>query len=143
MDKLTIYIDGCSKGNPGDAASAAVLYDENGEALHEAARYLGKATNNVAEYNALLLALEKAALFSVKEIQIFSDSQLLVRQYNGQYKIKNRALQALSIKVRKLVSNFDKVVITHITRDKNEEADALVNKAVKEKSDFDLYCKSS
>ncbi len=130
--KLKIYVDGCSKGNPGRAGAAALIYDEQGCLLSEVSRYLGEATNNVAEYNALLLALEEADILGGRQLQVFSDSELMVRQYNGEYKIKNRALQGLSIEVRRRVAKFDQVLLSHIPRQDNKEADALANKAVQE-----------
>ena len=132
MSKLKIYIDGCSKGNPGKAGAAAVIYDSEGRLIQEASRYLGEATNNVAEYSALLLALEEAANLKGRQLQVFSDSELMVRQYNGQYKIKNRTLQKLHIKVRQWVAKFDLVLLSHIPREENREADSLANDAVKE-----------
>ncbi len=132
MSKLNIYIDGCSKGNPGQAGAAAVIYDSEGQLVQKASRYLGQATNNVAEYSALLLALEEAANLKGRQLQVFSDSELMVRQYNGQYKIKNKALQKMHIEVRQWVSKFDQVLLSHIPREENREADNLANKAVKE-----------
>jgi ribonuclease HI len=131
MSKFNIYIDGSSQGNPGRAGAAALIYDADGQLLQQAARYLGQATNNVAEYNALLLALEEAAKLDGRQLQIFSDSELLVKQYNGEYKIKNKTLLGLHIKVRQWVAKFDQVLISHIPREENREADALANKAAK------------
>jgi ribonuclease HI len=132
MNQLKIYIDGCSKGNPGQAGAAALIYDADNRLLAKASRYLGQATNNVAEYNALLLALEEAATLKGRQLQVFSDSELMVRQYNGEYKIKNKTLQGLHIKVRQWVAKFDRVSLTHIPREENREADALANRVVKE-----------
>ncbi len=130
--KFKIYIDGCSKGNPGRAGAGALIYDDSGRLLSEVNRYLGQATNNVAEYNALLLALESADSLKGRQLQIFSDSELMVKQYNGEYKIKNKALQSLHIEVRRWVAKFEQVLLSHIPREENKEADELANKAVKE-----------
>jgi ribonuclease HI len=132
VNTLKIYIDGSSRGNPGQAGAAALIYDSSGQLLSKASRYLGRTTNNVAEYNALLLALEESAKLNGRRLQVFSDSELLVRQYNGEYKIKNKTLQGLHRQVRRWVTKFDQVLLSHIPREENKEADALANKVVNE-----------
>lgn len=131
--KIKIYIDGASRSNPGPAACAAVFKNEKEKVIKEYAKFLGIKTNNVAEYEGLILALNKAKqLFGkekIKKIQfeIYSDSQLLVNQLNGNYKIENKELQNLFIKYWNIKTDFVKIKIIHIPREKNKEADKLVN----------------
>ncbi len=131
--ELKIYIDGGSRGNPGAAGAAAVIYDQSGEIVAQVARYLGETTNNIAEYNALLMALNKAAQLGGKRLQIFSDSELLVRQYCGEYRVKHQNLIPLYLEAMKLARQFERVTLTHIPREKNRLADALVNKTLDER----------
>lgn len=134
--KITIYIDGASRKNPGPAACAAVFKDDGGKIIKEYSKHLGIATNNVAEYEGLILALQKAKqLFGKEKIkniefEIRSDSELLVNQLNGNYKIEDLALQKLFMKYWNLKIDFGKIKIVYIPREKNREADKLVNHAL-------------
>ena len=125
----TIYIDGGSRGNPGPASYAVVLTREGLPTLEEA-NTLGKATNNVAEYTALVRALELAAANGVRQIQLFSDSELLVKQMNGVYKVKNADLQDLYREACELRRKFQKVTLQHVRRELNKRADFLCNEAL-------------
>ncbi len=133
MKKIIIYTDGGSRGNPGPSAVGVVFCNEKGEAFKKYSEYLGEATNNVAEYQAVIFALKKfKALFGKKlaqnsEIELKSDSELLVRQLNGEYKILELKIQHLFIAVWNLKIDFKKVKFTLISREKNKEADILVN----------------
>lgn len=131
IKKVKIFIDGASRGNPGPAAIGIRILDENGSKIKEISELLFKATNNQAEYLALIKALIEAAKIGVGEVDIFSDSELLVRQFNGLYKIKDEKLQPLfriSIWLKDFF--FKKVAITHIAREKNTLADNLANQAL-------------
>lgn len=140
MKKITIYIDGGSRGNPGPSALGAVFCNEQGQMFKEYSEYLGEATNNEAEYRAAIFALKKfKALFGKKiaetsEIEIRSDSELLVRQLNGQYKILEPKIKDLFIEIWNLKIDFKKIKFTLISRLKNQEADRLVNEALDSQS---------
>ena len=136
-DKIIAYIDGGSRGNPGPAASGFCLKDISGTPLQAKAFFLGKATNNVAEYTAFVKALEAAGEIGARELMLFSDSELLVRQINGQYKVKSELILPLYRRAKTLLENFDKWKVQHITRDKNKQADKLVNQALDLKSDIE------
>jgi ribonuclease HI len=126
---LTIHIDGAARGNPGPASFAYILAEHGKPAIEEKG-CLGKTTNNVAEYTALVRALERAAQLGAKRLHILSDSELLVKQMNGQYKVKNEGLLPLFLHAKKLTRQFDVVAIQHIPRAKNKRADELCNEAL-------------
>ena len=130
--EVTVFIDGASRGNPGEAGCGAVIYGVKDKPVY-LTRYLGHATNNVAEYNALILALEKLKELNVKEIQINSDSLLLVSQLNGKYAVKNPNIRKLFRVYTSLAVHFDKITAKHIPRELNREADRLANLAIDEK----------
>lgn len=125
--KGQLYCDGASKGNPGDAGiGCLILYDNNSIEISE---YIGITTNNVAEYHALLRGLEEALKIGISEIEIFSDSELLVRQLTGNYKVKNDKLIPLFKKAKALLERFKNYIIMHIEREKNSHADKLAKEA--------------
>ncbi len=130
--ELRIYIDGASRGNPGPAAAGVVLKDRRGREIGTLKRRLGHATNNLAEYSALLLGLEEATRRRAQRITLFSDSELLVRQMQGLYKVRSKDLRPLHAKAMALVRAFEKFDIIHIGREKNARADALANEALDE-----------
>jgi ribonuclease HI len=129
-EHLIVYVDGASSGNPGPAGAGAVVKDDDGTTLLEKARAFGPATNNVAEYQSLLLGLELAATLRPRHLTIRSDSELMVRQVAGQYRVKAPHLKPLLAQARRLLAPFDSVEIQHIPREKNTEADALSRKAL-------------
>jgi ribonuclease HI len=129
--KLIINTDGLSKGNPGTAAIGATLKDERGKMLAKISECIGVTTNNVAEYRALIASLQKALKLGGKQIEIRSDSELMVRQLNGSYKIKSAGLRPLYLEAAQLLGQFEKTSIKHIPREQNTEADKLANQAVK------------
>ena len=135
MDKVIAYTDGGSRGNPGSAAAGFVLSDAAGRQLQANAFYIGTATNNVAEYTGVIKALEAALKIAAKEITVFSDSELLVRQINRKYKVKSELLLPLFEQAVKLLGGFESWKVVHITRDKNTRADLLVNQAMDLKRD--------
>jgi ribonuclease HI len=128
--KATLFTDGGSRGNPGPAAYAFVLEAEDGTVLDARGETIGVATNNVAEYSALVAGLERAAEAGVDELEVVSDSELLVKQMRGEYKIKNRALQELSLEASRLARRVGKVTYRAVRREHNALADSLVNEAL-------------
>lgn len=132
--KLIIYSDGGARGNPGPAGIGAVIYDEEKNIVHEISEYLGETTNNQAEYRAVIAAIEKLKEFEVDELNFFLDSELVVKQLNGQYKVKNEGLAPLFVKIHNARQSFKKVTFSHVRREFNKEADALANKAMDRKS---------
>jgi ribonuclease HI len=128
-EAATIHIDGASRGNPGDAAYAVII-DVPGRPRIEESGLLGKETNNVAEYTALIKALEKARHLGLKRLRILSDSELLVKQVNGEYRVKNEDLRWLFDEAQKLIKQFASVTLKHIRRDENKRADELCNEAL-------------
>ena len=124
---LVIRTDGGSRGNPGPAGAAAVIRNEKGRAVFSGGFYLGRTTNNVAEYEGVLRALAEAERLGGTELEIFSDSELLVRQINGEYRVKNARLRSLYQQVMKRLEKFKKTMIRYVPRRENTEADALVN----------------
>lgn len=129
---LKIYTDGGSRGNPGPAASGAVLYSEDDEVVATASKYLGKDTNNQAEYTAIIIGLEKAKSLGAETIELFMDSELAVKQLKGEYKVKNPEIAKRFLEVKNLITQFDHVKIKHVRRELNKAADALVNKVLDE-----------
>ena len=125
-----MHVDGGARGNPGPAAVAAVATSSEGEPLGERKLYIGEATNNVAEYRALIAGLEKALELGVTELEVVSDSELLVKQMRGEYKIKNEALRELAADAEALARRLGKVTYTAVRREHNELADKLVNEAL-------------
>ncbi|MBN2569322.1 MAG: ribonuclease HI family protein [Deltaproteobacteria bacterium] len=127
-----LYTDGASRGNPGKGGAGAVLYDEKGEKISSTKKFLGVCTNNTAEYRALIMGLEEALRNGCRRLHILMDSELLVRQINGSYRVKNENLKILMKEVRKLLSFFDEYRAEHIERNKNKTADQLANEAIDE-----------
>jgi ribonuclease HI len=128
--EATLFADGGSRGNPGPAASAAVLIEPSGELLEEVGAYLGIATNNVAEWTALLLGLEAAQRRGIRRLAVRLDSELVVKQLCGEYRVKHAGLQPLYQRARRLLRAFDEIDIRHVPRKQNALADALVNRVL-------------
>ena len=128
--KAKLFTDGGSRGNPGPAAYGFVLEAEDGTVLDARGEAIGVATNNVAEYSALIAGLERARLLEVNELEVVSDSELLVKQMRGEYKVKNAALRELSLDAARLAREIGKVTYTAVRREHNELADRLVNEAL-------------
>ncbi|XOU94736.1 MAG: ribonuclease HI family protein [Candidatus Kerfeldbacteria bacterium] len=126
---LDIYTDGGSRGNPGPSGIGVVI-KENKENIGTFAKYIGEGTNNQAEYEAVILGLEEAKKLKADELNFFIDSELVVNQLNRKYKVKDQKLGSLFVKAWNLMTNFKLVTYTHIPREKNTEADALVNQAL-------------
>jgi ribonuclease HI len=129
---ITAYIDGGSRGNPGPAGYGVQIVDGDGQVLAEIHRALASATNNVAEYHGLLAALEWALDRGLRSLHIRSDSELLVRQLKGEYRVKNPGLQPLYVEARDHIARIGKVTFEHVRREFNREADRLANLAMDE-----------
>ena len=129
-DKIIAHIDGGSRGNPGPAAAGFVLNDSNGTQLQANGYVLGRTTNNVAEYTGFVKALEAARSFNPEQLVVFSYSELLVKQINGQYRVKSNLIKPLYEQAVSLLGGFKNWKVRHITRDKNKQADSLVNEAL-------------
>lgn len=125
-----MYADGGSRGNPGPAASGAVLYDETGEIIREVGTFLGVATNNVAEWTGLITGLEAALELGIDELSVKLDSELVVKQVAGVYRVKHEGLIPLHAKAKALMRKFGKVEVRHVRRKENAAADALVNQVL-------------
>ncbi|GFP29783.1 ribonuclease HI family protein [Candidatus Hakubella thermalkaliphila] len=130
--RVVIYLDGGARGNPGPAGTGYLIFDEEGRLLAREGRYIGFTTNNVAEYTALVQALDRARGFEAQEIAIRSDSELVVRKLNRSYKVRDKKLKPLNERVRILLYPYRKVEIQHVPREENREADELVNQAIDE-----------
>jgi ribonuclease HI len=130
LGRVTLFADGGSRGNPGPAAGGAVLIAEDGTILEEIAIYLGTATNNVAEWHGLLKGLEAASALGVRRLAVRLDSELVVRQLTGVYRVKHADLIPLHAKARRLVAGFEEVQIAHVPRAQNKLADAVVNRCL-------------
>lgn len=128
--KLITFSDGGARGNPGPAAFGVVIKDADGKLLKQHGRYIGETTNNQAEYRGLVDALEHAKDMGATEVACFLDSELLVKQMNGEYKVKDPELAKLYMRVHNLSVQIGKVSFTHVRREMNKEADAMVNKAL-------------
>jgi ribonuclease HI len=129
-NSLLIYIDGAARGNPGPAGVGVVIEDANKRVIKKINRYIGNATNNVAEYTAFMAALDEARALSARDITINTDSELLAKQLGGEYKVKNPVLKGFYERIIRVLDNFDKVVINNIPRQENKGADRLANKAI-------------
>ncbi|HHT9141072.1 MAG TPA: ribonuclease HI family protein [Candidatus Tripitaka californicus] len=129
-EEIVLYVDGAARGNPGKAGIGVVLRDKRGKVIEEAGQYIGETTNNVAEYRALLEGLRRSLARGVKGVEIFSDSELMVRQINGKYRVKSPSLLHLYMEAMKLLNNLTHWKIAHIPREQNSRADALANMAI-------------
>jgi len=130
--KLIIYTDGGARGNPGPAGIGVVIYDENKKVVKKRAEYIGEQTNNQAEYQALILGLSEAKALGAEEADCYLDSELVVRQMKGEYKVKNKNIRPLYSVAVNMVKNFKKIIFFSIPREDNEAADELVNEAIDE-----------
>jgi ribonuclease HI len=134
--EATLFADGGSRGNPGPAASGAVLVDRKGEVVAEAGRFLGVATNNVAEWTALLIGLEAAIECGIRRLDVRMDSELVVKQVRGEYRVKHVSLQPLHRKAMTLIRSFERVDIKHVPRNLNKLADSLVNSVLDQEAEL-------
>jgi len=125
-----LYSDGACRGNPGEGGAGAVITDDKGKVIWEGKEYLGHCTNNIAEYKALILGLRGALASGCKKLDVYLDSELLARQINGAYRVKNENLKVLMQDVRSLLSCFDSIQVKHVLRSHNAQADRLANLAI-------------
>ena len=132
MTRATLYADGAARGNPGPAGSGAVLLDEGGRVIAEITRFLGVATNNVAEYTGLIIGLEEARRRGIDQLDIRLDSMLVVQQMRGVWRIKHPGLRPLAQRAGELLAQFPDRTIEHVPRELNGLADALSNRAIDE-----------
>jgi ribonuclease HI len=130
MSRLRVNVDGGARGNPGPAGIGVVVRDGDGNVLEELGDRIGEATNNVAEYKALLRGIELAAAHGATELELVGDSELVVRQVEGKYKVKNAGIKPLHAEVKRALGNFDSWSIRHVRRAENADADRLVNEAL-------------
>jgi ribonuclease HI len=125
-----LWTDGAARGNPGPAGIGAILKSDTGEVLYTGSEYLGHTTNNVAEYKAVLLGLAGALAQGVSRIEVRADSELLIKQLKGEYRVKSPGLKPLFDEARRLIARFTSVKLTHIRRELNGEADRLANQGI-------------
>jgi len=128
--RVVIFTDGAAKPNPGPAAIGAIIKDEHDRLITSISQPIGRATNNQAEYRAIIVAMEEAIRLGVEQVDMRSDSELVVEQINGRYRVKNVALKPLYLKAKQLQSQFKGFTITHIPRLQNKEADILAGNAL-------------
>lgn len=127
--KTVVYIDGAARGNPGEAGIGIIIKIGPTIAARVSA-FIGQTTNNIAEYMALIRGLEEALIRNLKEAEFYSDSELLVKQINGEYKVKNEGLKPLYLHAKSLIAKFKAFSISHVNRENNREADKLANKGI-------------
>ena len=133
-ETLHIHIDGASRGNPGEAGFGVFVADDKEQPLAELYGYLGRATNNVAEYQALLHALRYALARGARRVQVFSDSELVVKQIDGRYRVKHPDMLPLHREAGSLLRQFERASVTHVRREQNKDADRLANRALDERA---------
>ena len=131
--KYKLFSDGACRGNPGVGGAGAVITDVRENVIWEGKEYLGHCTNNIAEYRALILGLKGALTNGYKSLEVYLDSELLAKQINGSYRVKNENLQVLMKEVRCLLTSFESVGVKHVLRSHNSHADKLANMAIDEK----------
>jgi ribonuclease HI len=131
--RTRLYTDGAARGNPGPAGAGAVIVNPDGHIVAKIGKFLGESTNNVAEYMGLILGLRRAKAMGIKELEVYSDSELLVKQLVGEYQVKAEHLRPLHEEARGLLQGFGFVQVRHIPREENEQADAMSNRAIDER----------
>ena len=129
---VRVFSDGAARGNPGPAGAGAVLTDASGNVIARLGRYLGRQTNNVAEYEGLLLGLKHARELGFREVEVRADSQLLIRQLKGEYAVRHAGLKPLHAEVLRLLRSFDRFDLRHVPREENVLADEMSNRAIDE-----------
>ena len=130
MGKLTVNVDGGARGNPGPAAIGVVVRNDDGAIVEAVGETIGRTTNNVAEYQALLRGIELASAHGADEVELIGDSELIVRQIEGRYKVKHADMKELHAQAKKMLAGFDSWSIRHVKRAQNADADKLVNEAL-------------
>jgi len=130
MDKITVYVDGASRGNPGHAGIGIVIVDKRGNLIKELSDYIGETTNNIAEYTALLTALKEVREMGYDDVEVVSDSELMVKQINGEYEVKNLGLKKLYDQAKEIIKELKSFSIRHVRRSENKRADELANQGI-------------
>ena len=133
VKRTRLYTDGAARGNPGPAGAGAVIISPDGHIVAKIGKFLGESTNNVAEYMGLILGLKRAKAMGIKELDVYSDSELLVKQLAGDYAVKAEHLRPLHEEVRSLLGGFSEIQVRHIPREQNAQADAMSNRAIDER----------
>jgi ribonuclease HI len=131
--RLRLYSDGAARGNPGPAGAGAVLVEPSGQVVDRLGKFLGHQTNNYAEYQGLLLGLRRARELGVREVEVFADSELMIRQLGGRYQVKSPSLRPLYEEALKVLNEFERVKLVHVPREMNRAADEMSNKAIEER----------
>jgi ribonuclease HI len=130
---VRLYSDGAARGNPGLAGAGAVLVEPSGQVVDRIGKFLGTQTNNYAEYMGLLLGLRRARELSVREVEVFADSELMLRQLGGRYQVKSASLRPLYEEALSLFNDFERVKLVHVPREMNRAADEMSNRAIDER----------
>lgn len=133
MQRVRVYSDGAARGNPGPAGAGAVLVEPSGQVVDRLGKFLGVQTNNFAEYMGLILGLRRARDLSVREVEVFADSELMIRQLGGRYQVKSPSLRPLYEEALLLLNGFSRVKLVHVPREMNSAADEMSNRAIDEK----------
>lgn len=128
--KISLFIDGASRGNPGPAGIGVLILDDAGKKIKELYKYIGQTTNNIAEYNALIYALDEALMLKADEVIVNVDSELVAKQLNGEYRVKDENIRLFFEKAVHILKSFKSFEVRHIDRSRNKEADKLANKAI-------------
>ncbi len=131
--RLRLYSDGAARGNPGPAGAGAVLVEPSGQVVDKLGKFLGHQTNNFAEYQGLLLGLKRARELNVSEVEVFADSELMIRQLGGRYQVKSPTLRPLYEEALRLLKEFERVKLVHVPREMNRAADEMSNRAIEER----------
>ncbi|MBL8915439.1 MAG: ribonuclease HI family protein [Archangium sp.] len=131
--RLRLYSDGAARGNPGPAGAGAVLVEPSGQVVDRLGKFLGHQTNNYAEYMGMLIGLKRARELNVREVEVFADSELMIRQLGGRYQVKSPTLRPLYEEVLKLLNEFERVKLVHVPREMNRAADEMSNRAIEER----------
>ncbi|MFO0594802.1 MAG: ribonuclease HI family protein [Myxococcaceae bacterium] len=131
--RLRLYSDGAARGNPGPAGAGAVLVEPSGQVVDKLGKFLGHQTNNFAEYHGLLLGLKRARELGVREVEVFADSELMIRQLGGRYQVKSPSLRPLYEEALKVLNEFERVKLVHVPREMNRAADEMSNRAIEER----------
>ncbi len=132
-ERVRVYSDGAARGNPGPAGAGAIVAAADGQVIARLGRYLGETTNNVAEYQGLLLGLRRAAELGARDVEVYADSQLMIRQLGGQYRVRSEGLRPLFDEALRLLRGFRKFELHHIPRERNSAADEMSNRAIDER----------
>lgn len=133
VKRLRVYSDGAARGNPGPAGAGAVLVGQNGQVVERIGKFLGTQTNNFAEYMGLLLGLRRAKELGVQEVEVYADSELMIRQLGGRYQVKSVSLRPLYEEALELLNGFSRVKLVHVPREMNPAADEMSNRAIDER----------